>query len=368
MSSAPFDTPWGQYRLASPMPGIQAWSQADAYLLREFGNRFTENEPVATVNDAYGALSLALTNWPLEIFNDSAVFCHHLAEHRNNLMPSVHSIEALRSAKSRVFLLRLPKNLHFFQYQLSQLSGLKKATVLVAGMQKHWPAAFFQAGDAFFDDMQVLPGVKKAKCMILQNGKTHAAVEKTRHLQLDEFGLTLCNEPNVFSREQLDIGSRFFLHNMPDLNQDKCILDMACGNGVLGIYALKRFTGIEQALFVDESGYAISSCRASLQSNHIAPERYRLYHNNVLHNLPLHDVDTVLCNPPFHQQHIVSDRIAANMIRHSQRCLRPGGRLLLIGNRHLPYHAMLKRQFGAVSRIADNPKFTIYQAVKSLQE
>ena len=75
--------------------------------------------------------------------------------------------------------------------------------------------------------------------------------------------------------------------------------------------------------------------------------------------------DLILCNPPFHQQHTVGDQIAVSLFKQSHRVLRKGGELWVIGNRHLDYHNILNRVFGAHQVVATNAKFIIVKTVKS---
>jgi len=72
--------------------------------------------------------------------------------------------------------------------------------------------------------------------------------------------------------------------------------------------------------------------------------------------------DLILCNPPFHQQNTVGDQIAVSLFKQSQRVLRKGGELWVIGNRHLDYHTYLNRLFGAHAVVASNSKFVIVKA------
>jgi len=72
----------------------------------------------------------------------------------------------------------------------------------------------------------------------------------------------------------------------------------------------------------------------------------------------------VLCNPPFHQQHAVTDHLAWQMFRDAKRCLQYGGELRIVGNRHLDYHHKLKKLFGNCTLIASNQKFVVLRAVK----
>ena len=72
--------------------------------------------------------------------------------------------------------------------------------------------------------------------------------------------------------------------------------------------------------------------------------------------------DLVLINPPFHQQHSIGDAVAWQMFKESRRVLQAGGELRIVGNRHLGYHAKLKKLFGNCETIAANRKFVVLSA------
>ena len=75
-------------------------------------------------------------------------------------------------------------------------------------------------------------------------------------------------------------------------------------------------------------------------------------------------LDLILCNPPFHQQSTVSTDIAYNLFRSAKSALTKGGQLWIVANRHLGYHAVLKRLFGNCTTEASNNKFVILRAEK----
>lgn len=52
------------------------------------------------------------------------------------------------------------------------------------------------------------------------------------------------------------------------------------------------------------------------------------------------------------------------MFCDAKHVLRPSGKLIVIGNRHLGYGGKLKRLFGNVTVIAQNNKFVVYQSDK----
>ena len=365
--TTPFQTPFGDFTLQcdnATDPSIQAWNQADCYLLNLFAQHdFSDNDKLAVVNDDWGALALGTAQFQPEIYSDSAIFSYWLGINCKKDKPLVQPIENISNSTANIILMRLPKNLHFFRHQLSLLSFLPDITLYIAGMQKYWPASFFEATHDYFADVEIFPGVKKAKAICLKRGKSNPEPATTTVLELPEFHLKTVNYPNVFSRENLDIGTRFFLENFPDLNYCHTVLDLACGNGLLGIQALKQHPEL-QGWFVDESWYATQSCRDSLKANDIKENRYEVTQNNILHNLPLPPMDAILCNPPFHQQHRIGDHIASVMIKQSKNALKKGGCLYLIGNRHLNYQLLLRQSFKHVEIYASNNKFLIFKSIQ----
>ena len=53
---------------------------------------------------------------------------------------------------------------------------------------------------------------------------------------VEELNLTIDNLTNVFAANKLDIGARFILDNMPK-GEYRNIVDLGCGNGILGLRA-----------------------------------------------------------------------------------------------------------------------------------
>ena len=56
--------------------------------------------------------------------------------------------------------------------------------------------------------------------------------------------------------------------------------------------------------------------------------------------------------------------IGRAFIAAAAEALRPGGRLLLVANRHLPYEAVLDAHFGSVRTLAQQQGFKVIEAVK----
>ena len=76
----------------------------------------------------------------------------------------------------------------------------------------------------------------------------------------------------------------------------------------------------------------------------------------------------VVCNPPFHAQGR-ADRpdIGRRFIAVAAQALKPGGRLWLVANRHLPYESELDARFGRARIVAQEGAFKVVEAVRSQQ-
>lgn len=344
----------------------QAFNQADHYLLQTLKNIGIEQN-IACINDEHGALSKALSDLgkSTQLIHDLASFNHKL-KHNNIEYGKISDSTMLHQAQAEVFLLRLPKSLQYFRFLLAQLAQ-QNSPVVVAGMQKYWPKSFYEQAHAYFDEVDVLAGQKKAKCMILKSPKTlvYQAAEFINDIHAKDYELTLCNYPGVFAADKIDIGSRFLLDNFSDLSQTlataKTVLDLGAGNGLLSLYALKQHPHL-QIHAVDDNKLAQYSCELSLAANNINQDKLSYHHNHCLHELDIPKVDAILCNPPFHQNHQIGTGIAETMIKQSKKQLVKDGVLYLIGNRHLGYHQLLRKQFGKVEMLNSNAKFVLFAA------
>jgi 16S rRNA (guanine1207-N2)-methyltransferase len=78
------------------------------------------------------------------------------------------------------------------------------------------------------------------------------------------------------------------------------------------------------------------------------------------------EYDVIVTNPPFHAQRGI-DRpdIGKRFIAVAADSLRPGGKLWLVANRHLPYEAVLSDNFDSVRTVVQRHGYKIIAAVRS---
>jgi 16S rRNA G1207 methylase RsmC len=365
-----YRTPYGTFELqrypARRQEPLQAWCAADSLLLEATNKLSVPSEDILVVNDEHGALCVALQ--PAALWTDSALSAQALkrnssTNHREPT-PVVWSTQT-PSCTPHCVVLRIPKQLPYFEYQLARLARLMPAgaTLLAAGMDKHLSARTAQILERHIGPTERQRGRRKARLFCATRDDRPAATDNaTATYYCETLDARLRALPNVFSREKLDIGSRFLLEYLDQLAPVNTLIDLACGNGVLGLAAVKKGLARE-VVFCDESSMAIAS--AWLNASQLfarQTDSFVFHHGDGLLKYDGVPAELILCNPPFHLNHTVDEFAGRHLLQQCSKHLQPGGLLCLVANRHLDYLPTLKRGFRRVEKAAHNNKFTIWLA------
>jgi 16S rRNA (guanine1207-N2)-methyltransferase len=211
------------------------------------------------------------------------------------------------------------------------------------------------------------PGWKKARLGFARCEATAAPPSPVpATYRLPDDGLVLQGAPGVFGGGRLDGGAALLLRHLPATEAPLAAADLGCGDGVLALALARRCPGA-RVLGIDESYRAVACARANLARNFPAEAeaaRIRLSAGDGLSGVAPGSLDLVLCNPPFHQGHAVADLAAERMFAQALQALKPGGRLLAVGNRHLGHHAKIERLFGRHERVDGDGRFVVVSAVR----
>tara|TARA_Y100001951_G_scaffold86864_2_gene77537 strand:- start:6648 stop:7772 length:1125 start_codon:yes stop_codon:yes gene_type:complete len=370
------DTPFASLDLLrqphQPNEPLQAFDAADEYLLNHLHEQGIQADTrVLLLNDSFGALACSLASH-CQVTSSSDSHLGFLALTRNLAgnglsADAVSFVPASASAQGPFdwVLIRVPKTLALLEEQLIRLHGqlAPGARVVAGAMVKHLPRAAGDLLEKYLGPVQASLAVKKARLLQVSVADKGAASSPypTRY-RLDTPALELVNHANLFCREGLDIGTRAFLPHLPQHVDARRVADLGCGNGVLGIaYALNNPQA--ELTLVDESYMAVQSAQENWRA--ALGERPAIIRaGDGLAEQPADSLDLVLCNPPFHQQQVVGDLLAWRMFQQARAALVTGGELWIVGNRHLGYHAKLKRLFRGVEQVAATPKFVVLKASK----
>jgi 16S rRNA G1207 methylase RsmC len=370
-------SPFGSYSLQRlPLRSketLRAWDAADEYLLQDLSDEDkvpNDNAKVLIINDQFGALATSLSKYNVTCWGDSYLGeTSTIHNYAINDIGSKAMLVASTNQPSGIFdvvLVKVPKTLALLEQQLITLQHHIDAntTIIAGGMVKNIHNSTTALFKKYIGPTVTSLAKKKARLIHPTYANKSGANSPYPTNYLDETtGLTLSNNANVFSRENLDIGARFMLEQFEKLPSAQNIIDLGCGNGVLGVMAKKTLPEC-RLTFIDESYMAIDSAKI----NYIAAINNDLDASFIiadsLTDVTLDKPDLILCNPPFHQHNTVGDHIAWRMISQSYKALKRGGQLWVIGNRQLSYHSKIERLFGNCETIAANKKFVVLAGTK----
>ena len=376
-----FSTPWGAHEMsrfpAEPREQLQAWDAADGYLLSHLAEAGVDlSGEVVALGDRWGALVTALAGFaPTQISDSYLGRQATLANLRRNAPDAGVRLLSTRDTPPRrvdVLLVRVPKSLALLEDQLHRLApAVHAGTVVVgAGMVSEIHTSTLKLFERILGPTRTSLAVRKARlihCTPDPELDPGPSPWPLRYALPDGIGplsgRTVTNHAGVFCADRLDIGTRLLLQHLPERGGPDRVVDLGCGNGVVGTAAALA-NPESQVLFVDESYQAVASAEATFRDNAGPGTKAEFVVGDALGSVPAGSADLVLNNPPFHSHRATSDSTARRMFGGARAALRPGGELWVVGNRHLGYHVRLRRLFGGCEVVASDPKFVVLRAVK----
>lgn len=399
-----FSAPWGDLDLtrfpAEPREQLRAWDAADDYLLRHLADSGADastgggpvdlSGAVVVVGDRWGALTTALARWRPTQISDS--FLGQQATRANLLrnapdafgndgegdegdQNSVRLLSTRDTPPDRidVLLVRVPKSLALLEDQLHRLApGVHAGTVVIgAGMTTEIHTSTLKLFERILGPTRTSLAVRKSRLIFCTPDPAPARTPSPWPLRYELpaglgalSGRMVTNHAGVFCADRLDIGTRFLLEHLPLRQGPDRVIDLGCGNGVVGTAAALG-NPESDVLFLDESHQAVASAEATFRANaDPATTKAEFLVADAATTLPAESADLVLNNPPFHSHRATTEGTARRMFATARTVLRPGGELWVVGNRHLGYHLRLRRLFGACEVVAADPKFVVLRAVK----
>lgn len=371
-------TPQGTFKLLRypilKKQSLRAWDAADEYLLNYIDENIAHTPRTLIINDNFGALTVALSRYSPTVQTDSFLshqgILHNLAanniEQTNiNLLNSLEPLDGIYE----LVIIKVPKSHAYLEDILCCLQPHinKSSLVISAAMAKNIHSSTLAIYENILGETKTSLAKKKARLIfskLTNNNLTESPYPQYFELETGSSTLSICNHANVFSRDKLDIGTRFLLENLPHSDNYKTIVDLGCGNGILGLVAAQHHPDAD-IIFSDESYMAIASAKENFANAFTGKRNAAFYVSDCLDAVNKESVDLILCNPPFHQNNVVSDHIAWQMFNDAYASLKEDGEFWIVGNHHLAYHAKLKTIFGGYNVVASNRKFAIMFSRKS---
>ncbi len=351
---------------------LQAWDAGDEYLINHIEEmNLQPAKRILILNDSFGALSCWFSEQH-QVFMMSDSYIAHQATLKNlegNHCPSVTLLNTMDDIPADIdlVLMQIPRNNRHLVWILSKLRhSMSEACPLVSvNKAKEIHSSTLQLFEKYLGETKTSLAWKKHRLVhSLANSTPVIQAEEEVQWSIEEHDISLVNLANVYSGESLDQGARLLLEHLPEIDLTDFI-DLGCGNGVLSV-KLAQLNPNASITCVDESFMAVESAKRNIIQNLQQPREIHCVANNCLDQFEANSASFIVCNPPFHQQQAITDHIAWQMFCDSKQVLKKGGKLLVIGNRHLGYDIKLARLFGRsqLKTVASNKKFVILQATK----
>lgn len=353
---------------------LRAWDAADEYILTHLCEEISNGTRVLIINDNFGALTVALNTFNPTVQTDSYLSHQGILENlaTNNIdsgnITLLNSMESFEGVFD-IVIIKVPKSNTYLEDILCNIQPhiTPKTRIISAGMAKNIHSNTLKIFEKILGETTTSLAKKKARLIFssFTNNKTaEAPVPKCFILEIGNNELNICNMSNVFSREKLDIGTRFMLENMPHSDSNKNIIDLGCGNGILGIVAAQQHPDAK-LIFTDESYMAVASAKQNFEAAFNGKRDAEFFTSDCLEGIEADSIDLIICNPPFHQNTVEGDHIAWQMFNEAHEALKKDGEFWIVGNHHLAYHAKLKTIFGGYKVVASNKKFAVMFSRKS---
>jgi 16S rRNA (guanine1207-N2)-methyltransferase len=172
------------------------------------------------------------------------------------------------------------------------------------------------------------------------------------------------SRPGVFAWDRVDPASRLLAEQLPDTLAGRGA-DLGCGWGFLAAQLLERCAAITALDLYEAERRALA-----LAERNLAPwagtRALGLHWADVTAGLPARDYDFIVSNPPFHgAARDGRPQIGQAFIAAAAAALRPGGRLWLVANRHLPYEQALAAGFAEVKVLAERDGYKALVATRA---
>lgn len=168
---------------------------------------------------------------------------------------------------------------------------------------------------------------------------------------------SVTSQPGLFAWDRIDPGSALLAKCLPEHPKGR-VADLGCGWGYLARELMAKQNDVTVLDLYD------ADARAVALAGHNVGRPSRVLWRDVMSGLD-GTYDLILSNPPFHEGQARRVDLGQGFIRTAAGALAPGGRLMLVANRSLPYERIMAEHLSDVTMMADAGGYKVLTGVKA---
>jgi len=336
----------------------RSWSAVDELIYNDDLVKTKISNQTLIIHDLFGVIGTVFNEKnPKNIISYASQKTYLSENWLKNQLPSKPMIFNLLEKIDKLnnfSILKVPKSLQLFEYYLNYICrhSTEELEIVCGFMTKYFTPSLIDIALKYFDDATQSKAHKKARLMYLKKVKSKLpSFEPTKHYSYKDKEYK--NLKGTFSDNRIDRATELLIKCLPIPEDGAIVVDLACGNGILGDQLLIKNSKINLHL-VDDSYLAMESAKMNVCGDNVCHHTsYRL------DNLNIDNIDLVVCNPPFHVENYQTNAIAIQLMRQVKKLLSEKGRVYLVVNIHLKYFALMEVIFPNVKRISVTDKYEV---------
>ena len=342
---------------------LRAFSAADELVLEYIETESISLRAPVLLNDRFGYLACTFDKFsPISIVNyksqEKALRQNMMANNLTIIEQNIISPFGKIEHGVETAIIKIPKSLDLFKLQLAKLSEslADNSTVICAFMTRHFSKQVIEIASEYFECVEQTQAKKKARLVILTKKK---ATKKDDLLNKAKLGRKAFKQYyGVFSANNIDFATQFFLEHLKVDSSVECALDLASGNGILAYTIRKQNADVEIHL-VDDSYLAVESSKLNIKDKNT-----HHHFSDSLENFTPDFFDLVVSNPPYHFEHETNIEVALDLFKQVHKKLKTDGRFQLVSAASLNFKTHLSKLFSKIEIVAENDKFVVYDCLK----